>query len=65
MDTHAVIEPLRSRALQSSEQVGVLAGFLEEVMLERKAEEEALSPRSKLSHREVAGVTVIMQEWWA
>lgn len=48
MDTHTVtvLEPQSRRIPQSSELVGVLAGFLEEVTLELRAEEQA-SPRSK------------------
>ncbi|XP_033271142.1 RING finger protein 224 isoform X2 [Orcinus orca] len=46
MDTHTVtvLEPQSRRTPQSSELVGVLAGFLEEVTLELRAEEQA-SPR--------------------
>ena len=46
MDTHTVLEPQSRRTPQSSELVGVLAGFLEEVTLELRAEEQA-SARSK------------------
>ena len=43
MDTHTVTEPRGGGALQGAELVGVLAGFLEEVMSEPSAEEQASS----------------------
>ena len=46
MDTHTVTEPRGGGALQGAELVGVLAGFLEEVMSEPSAEEQA-APRWK------------------